>query len=332
MPKIKFSIIMPCYNSEKWVKDALDSIVGQTYPEWELIAVNDGSTDNTLNILNDYSNLDGRIKVVSKSNGGYVSAVNMGLDYVDGDYFLFLGSDDRLGTKLFEVLCQQIDNVAFLPDLIAFRTRKVIDGEVKGVDSWTSFETVASAQNSSINNYIKSFSKHAAIFSCRDTSKCFKTSLLNGLRYYGKYGIDADGIFSMLLGHRATSFLSVPYDGYYWTLRSDSVSASYSLEKNIDRINNWRMFYDEILKLDKSEITCYERDLFSGDLLIACYVAKNLKNAIKYHSFLRSNAKHAKRILLSIAPDKIGGSLKLTSVSPVLYCVVNGIRSLFGKK
>ena len=64
---------MPCYNSELWVKNALDSIKNQTYPHWELIVVNDGSKDNTPDILNEYAESDERIKVFSKENGGYVS-------------------------------------------------------------------------------------------------------------------------------------------------------------------------------------------------------------------------------------------------------------------
>ena len=91
-----FSIIMPCYNSEKYVDNAVQSIIGQTYDNWELIAINDGSTDRTPEILNNYAEKDARIKVISKDNGGYCSAVNMGLDYVCGTYFLFMGSDDGL--------------------------------------------------------------------------------------------------------------------------------------------------------------------------------------------------------------------------------------------
>lgn len=81
---ISFSVIMPCYNSEDYVRNALDSVVNQTYKNWELIAVNDGSTDHTLEILNEYASADQRVKVFSKENGGYTSAVNFGLEKVGG--------------------------------------------------------------------------------------------------------------------------------------------------------------------------------------------------------------------------------------------------------
>ena len=66
---IKFSVIMPCYNSEQYVKKAIDSILNQTYGNWELIAVNDGSADSTPEILAEASLKDSRIKVFTKENG-----------------------------------------------------------------------------------------------------------------------------------------------------------------------------------------------------------------------------------------------------------------------
>ena len=76
MGSVRFSIIMPCYNSASYLREAVDSIVKQDYSDWDLIAVNDGSTDETLNILDSYSKKDKRIKVFSKKNGGYATAVN----------------------------------------------------------------------------------------------------------------------------------------------------------------------------------------------------------------------------------------------------------------
>ena len=72
------SIIVPVYNSEKHLKECLDSLINQTYKNIEIICVNDGSTDNSLNILNEYAKKDNRIKIFSKENGGMASARNLG--------------------------------------------------------------------------------------------------------------------------------------------------------------------------------------------------------------------------------------------------------------
>ncbi len=256
-----FSVIMPCYNSQAYIRGAIDSVINQTYPDWELIAINDGSTDDTLAILEEYAKSDARIKVFSKPNGGYVSAVNFGLEKVMGAYFLMMGSDDALSSTLFSQLNDALFSKELYPDCIAWRTVQVIDG-VKSdkAERITDFQGEVCEFNISFAAYTDKHSAHAEIFSCRDTSKCYKTELLGELRYFGQYGYDADGIFSMLLCHRARSFASIPYDGYFWTLRSDSLSGKKpSYSTNIDRIKNWTRFYTVLANFDTAEITAAEK-------------------------------------------------------------------------
>lgn len=99
---IKFSIIIPCYNVEKYIKSCLDSVITQTFQDIDVICVNDGSTDNTFNILNEYAQKDNRIKIINKENGGLSSARNEGMKYATGDYIYFLDSDDFIEKDLFE--------------------------------------------------------------------------------------------------------------------------------------------------------------------------------------------------------------------------------------
>lgn len=331
MKNVKFSIIMPCYNSEKWVTNALNSITGQTYSNWELVAVNDGSKDNTLNILQHYADTDERIKIITKENGGYTSAVNYGLDNITGDYFVLLGSDDTISTDLFKTIYNNIQKVQCLPDLIAFRTQKIIDGKIESTDSWITFKTTVFSQNTSIKQYIEQYPAHAAIFACRDTSKCFKTSLLQDLRYFGKYGFDADGIFSMLISRRATSFLSIPFDGYFWTLRSDSVSASLSLEKNIDRINNWRIFYDVLINDNIAAFTKYEKEFVTRQLQIITEVSSNIKNAIKFHRFIRNNAKLTKTRIKLLKPEAVNKALNVICFSPFIFSLLIKLKNILNR-
>lgn len=256
--KLKFSVIMPCYNSESYLKAALDSIVHQSYPNWELIAVNDGSKDGTLKILEAYRSEDRRIKIFSKENGGYISAVNLGLGKISGDYFLLMGSDDRLDESLFEKLSQFAHGME--PDCIAFQTMMVENGIETGIDHTTAFQGSVSMLHTSFAEYIQTCPAHAAILSGRDTSKCYKKTLLGELRYFGKYGFDADGVFSMLLCHNAKSFAAIPVVGYYWTLRKDSLSArKSSFAQDCDRIEVWTKFYEHLAALPVEEITSTEK-------------------------------------------------------------------------
>ena len=100
----KISIIMPIYNSENFIKESLNSLINQTFKNFELICVNDGSTDNTLNILREYEKKDERIKIINQDNMGAGIARNVGMKNAKGDYLMFLDSDDIFEQKMLEEL------------------------------------------------------------------------------------------------------------------------------------------------------------------------------------------------------------------------------------
>lgn len=93
---LKVSIIIPVYNAEKYLKKCLNSVINQTYNNVEIICVNDGSSDSSLQILQEFERKDKRIIVVDKKNGGVSSARNAGLKVSSGEYIMFLDSDDFL--------------------------------------------------------------------------------------------------------------------------------------------------------------------------------------------------------------------------------------------
>ncbi|MDR0726563.1 MAG: glycosyltransferase, partial [Rickettsiales bacterium] len=90
----KISVIVPIYNVEKYLAKCLDSIIGQTLKEIEIICVNDGSTDNSTQILKEYATRDNRIKVIQQKNGGLSAARNTGLKHASTELIAFMDSDD----------------------------------------------------------------------------------------------------------------------------------------------------------------------------------------------------------------------------------------------
>lgn len=98
------SIIVPVYNVEKYLKKCVDSLLNQSYPNLEIILVNDGSTDASGIICEDYSNHDNRIVYIYKPNGGLSSARNVGLEVAKGEYVVFIDSDDYVATNMIEKL------------------------------------------------------------------------------------------------------------------------------------------------------------------------------------------------------------------------------------
>lgn len=102
MNTAKVSIIMPVYGVEDYVGKSIESIQAQTYENWELWAVDDGSPDNSGKICDEYAAKDSRVKVIHKENGGAPSARNVAIDKADGDYFYFMDSDDWTEATMLE--------------------------------------------------------------------------------------------------------------------------------------------------------------------------------------------------------------------------------------
>lgn len=98
---VQISIIVPVFNAEKYLHDCIDSILTQPFVNFELILINDGSTDKSGKICDEYAIKDSRVKVFHKGNGGVSSARNLGLDNAKGEWVTFVDSDDRLAENAF---------------------------------------------------------------------------------------------------------------------------------------------------------------------------------------------------------------------------------------
>src|SRR5688572_9651460 len=123
----KISIIMPVYNVEKYLHTAVDSVLQQTYKNFELIVVDDGSTDKSGDISESYAKSDKRVSVVHKDNGGLSDARNAGLPHARGDYIIFIDSDDYWDKEL-------------LSELVSYNKDKNLDAIIFGYSA----EVVAS--------------------------------------------------------------------------------------------------------------------------------------------------------------------------------------------
>lgn len=105
------SIVIPVYNIEKYLKRCVDSVIRQTYKNIEIILVNDGSTDNCYKICNEFKNIDKRIRVINKENGGLSSARNAGMQEALGEYIVFVDGDDTIDSNMCkEMLITAINN------------------------------------------------------------------------------------------------------------------------------------------------------------------------------------------------------------------------------
>lgn len=119
------SIIIPVYNAERYLRQCIESVITQTFKDWEAILVNDGSKDGSLAICQEYASKDDRIKVIDKPNGGVSLARNKGLEMAQGDWITFMDSDDWLDPDAFETYHNAAQRTG--ADIIKTGYRRVYD-------------------------------------------------------------------------------------------------------------------------------------------------------------------------------------------------------------
>lgn len=129
--KIKVSIIVPIYNSEKYLSKCIDSIIKQKYKNIDILLIDDGSNDKSYEICKEYLKKDKRIKVFSQKNSGPSSARNLGLDKASGEYIIFVDSDDYIESDFISTMMKQNDNY----DVIISNYNIVSNNKVKFLDN-----------------------------------------------------------------------------------------------------------------------------------------------------------------------------------------------------
>ena len=125
---MKVSIVIPVYNAQKYLKKCLESALNQDYPFCEIIAVNDGSTDNSLEILQKYSE---EIKIINKKNGGTASALNIGIKSMSGEWFKWLSADDILYPNAVSELIKEVKKTRNSKKKIYYSDYEIINNEGK---------------------------------------------------------------------------------------------------------------------------------------------------------------------------------------------------------
>ena len=216
----KISIIVPVYNVESYLPRCIDSILAQTYTDFELILVDDGSPDNSGAICDEYAAKDSRIRVIHKENGGVSSARNTGLDFASGKYISFVDSDDVVHPQMYEILLSVLQNtqsgfsacsVQKIPENYNF---SVFDTHLTP----NSHEFYSSKEV--INQYIYRFYGKLTAYIY---NKLYRKELFDHLRFDTKYSIYEDEMVALELIESAQSIVYVPLNLYYYRQTSGSL-------------------------------------------------------------------------------------------------------------
>ncbi len=125
---IKFSVLIPVYNVEKYLNECVDSVLSQTFQNFEIILVNDGSTDSSGKICEEYAKKDNRVKFFHQENKGLFLTRRFSISKAEGEFLLFLDSDDFWDVDLLEIVNKYIEK--YLCDLIIFKLKRVSEKKV----------------------------------------------------------------------------------------------------------------------------------------------------------------------------------------------------------
>ena len=188
----KISIIVPVYNTEKYLEQCLGSLLAQTYKDIEIICVNDGSNDNSKNILEHYNKLDNRIIVINQENLGQSTARNKGIENATGDWITFVDSDDWVKVDCYEEFFKALNEKEF--DIFMFN----------GVSFNEKEQDLALNEFFSIKNWCKKSGEICSFKDCKNPfegnlsvyNKIYKKELLNKLHLrFEKFSIMEDELF-----------------------------------------------------------------------------------------------------------------------------------------
>ncbi|GFI40945.1 putative glycosyltransferase EpsJ [Thomasclavelia cocleata] len=217
------SVIIPVYNVEKYLHRCVDSVINQTYSNLEIILVDDGSTDTSSQICDEYKNLDERIVVIHKENGGLSDARNVGFDISKGEYILFLDSDDWMEKEAVDLLKLKMEeyqvDVVQSNFLYKYEDNHEINGlKILGQDQV--LNNFSAMEQLIKNETIKNFA----------WGKLYKRKLLEGIKFpYGKLFEDTYWIHQVFARASNILLLDIPLFNYWQ--RCNSISYSFSIKK-----------------------------------------------------------------------------------------------------
>lgn len=215
----KITVIVPVYNMEDYLRKCINSILGQTHENIELILINDGSKDNSLAICNEYKKIDSRVTVIDKENGGQGSARNMALDIASGDYISFIDSDDWIENDMYEfmlnlMLKEQVELVQ-CGSYSAYNENKIVNKP---------FGTEVYALNKidALKSQLKSEIYSITHGPC---DKLYDKKLFAGLRFDTGYYFEDTALIYKLID-RAEKVISTKIPKYYVRINPSSTSRS----------------------------------------------------------------------------------------------------------
>jgi glycosyltransferase involved in cell wall biosynthesis len=230
------SVIVPVFNVEEYLHFCLDSILAQTFRDFELILINDGSTDRSGTICEQYSRKDKRIKVIHKNNAGVSAARNSGLKIATGEYIAFVDSDDFIHQRMLEILYGYASK--YSSDLVLCDYTETFFGGQYDLEDSIDIHIMEENYNN-IEALNQLYSDKKMQFGCIICNKLYKKSLFNNLEFAeGK--IHEDEFLSHRILFKCSMVTYLPIKLYFYLQRSSGIMGSEFSIKRLDAVDAYR--------------------------------------------------------------------------------------------
>lgn len=246
---MKFSIIVPVYKVESYLRDCVDSIITQNYSDLEVILVDDGSPDNSPQICDEYKKKDERVKVIHKENGGLSSARNAGLDEANGDYIIFVDSDDWIDNGCLKAFAETIEASSYPDVLMTVKTSVYEDGSFLEVQNFAEYLEGGFNKDRAVDwllLYGKSVGAPNKVISRKLIEK-YHLRFLKGILHE-----DFDWTFKICL--YAETFCGYANPWYNYKMVREGSITNHITHRNINSIITTTQIYYDLFKSNKDEL------------------------------------------------------------------------------
>ena len=314
---MKISIVVPIYNSMEYLEKCLNSLIYQTYEDIEILLVNDGSTDGSLDLCEKYKKTDSRIKIINKENGGLSDARNAGLNAASGEYIMFVDSDDYIELDA----CEKFAGKAAVGqyDIIAGNAKRVDNGKISFVEHGDE------VKGANLNG--KEFLKLELAANRMNMASCFNMYRRdfiekNGLGFE-KGLLHEDEMFTPRAFLKAQNVISLGESFYNYIIRENSITTKPDKTKNVqDVITICETLQEEYTLLEDEKLQNLLNDhlvnLYLNVFQVARLYRGGYKNLIK---------KDIVRDRGQTGVNKL--RVRIFCLSPKLYYFLNYIRKKF---
>lgn len=297
----EFSIIIPVYNVEQYIKECLDSVFNQSFKDFEVIVVNDGTKDNSMDIVKNYD-----VKIINQKNKGLSSARNHGVQLAKGKYILFLDSDDYLEKDTLKEIHKSLKNN---PDIVRFQIQEINENHKITKFKEEPFNNLSGEEAfKKIVNY--HFVENAWCYAIK------RSYYLQGKYMFKEGTIHEDFGLIPLVIIKAPIVNSINYIGYNYRIRNGSIMNNNDYEKTKKKVNDFYAHYKYLVEeIDKTKINSKIFKSFIANSLLIKICELNKEDYKKYLKKIKED-----KVIDNLLSDSIPRKLKkiLVHISPKL--------------